>query len=250
VSKIDAYVKSRSVFRRSRASLKLATIDLRSFLRYLKVSGRIERDFSEAVVGPKCYKLEGVPFALQANEISRVLEAARADHSPMGRRDYAILTLLATYGLRACEITRLRLEDIDWKNGVLRVRHAKSSIYSELPLEPEPGNAIVTYLRHGRPKTDVREVFVRTVAPYVALAALTTQIRERLATVGAVAARRRGPHAFRHARAASLLRAGVLIKTIGDVLGHRSSDSTASYLKLAVDDLRMVALEIPSEVSP
>lgn len=155
VSNIDAYVKSRSVSTRSRAPLKLATIDLRSFLRYLKVSGRIERDFSEAVVGPKCYKLEGVPFALQAKEVSRVLEAVPADHSPIGSRDYAILTLLATYGLRACEITRLRLEDIDWKNGVLRVRHAKASIFSELPLELEPGNAIVAYLRHGRPKTDV-----------------------------------------------------------------------------------------------
>jgi integrase len=91
---------------------------------------------------------------------------------------------------------------------------------------------------------------VRAVAPYTGLAALTIQIRERLAVVGAISPGRRGPHTFRHARAASLLRRGAAIKEIGDVLGHRSPESTAAYLRLAIDDLRTVALDIPMGVAP
>jgi integrase/recombinase XerD len=250
ISGIDAYVACRTVSRRTRGSLKLATVDLRSFLRYLKISGRIKNDLSGEILVPKCYKLEDLPRELRAEHVDKVLEATRADHSAIGRRDHAILTLLATYGLRAGEVIGLRLEDIDWKNDILRVRRGKSGAYAELPLLPHPGNAILAYLRHGRPKTGARQVFVRTVAPYSELAALTTQIRERLAVVGATSPGRRGPHAFRHARAASLLRRGVTIKEIGDVLGHRSTESTAAYLRLAVDDLRTVALDMPVGVTP
>jgi integrase/recombinase XerD len=250
ISSIDAYVASRTVSRRTRGSLKLATVDLRSFLRYLKISEWIKNDLSGEILVPKCYKLEDLPQELRAEHVDKVLEATRADHSAIGRRDYAILTLLATYGLRAGEVIGLRLEDIDWKNDILRVRRGKSGAFVELPLLPDPGNAILTYLRHGRPKTGARQVFVRTVAPYTGLAGLTTQIRERLAVVGAISPGRRGPHAFRHARAASLLRRGVTIKEIGDVLGHRSTESTAAYLRLAMDDLRTVALDMPVGVTP
>jgi integrase/recombinase XerD len=250
ISDIDAYVASRTVSRRTRQSLKSATVDLRSFLRYLKISGWTRNDLSGKILIPKCYKLEDLPRELRAEHVDKVLEATRADHSAIGRRDYAILMLLATYGLRAGEIIGLRLEDIDWKNDILRVRRGKSGAYAELPLLPHPGNAILAYLRHGRPKTGARQVFVRTVAPYTGLAALTTQIRTRLAIVGATSPGRRGPHAFRHARAASLLRGGVTIKEIGDVLGHRSTETTAAYLKLAIDDLRTVALDIPMGVTP
>jgi integrase/recombinase XerD len=250
ISDIDAYVASRTVSRRTRASLKSATVDLRSFLRYLKISGRIKNDLSSAILVPKCYKLEDLPRELHAEHVDKVLEVTRADYSALGRRDYAILTLLATYGLRAGEVIGLRLEDIDWKNDILRVRRGKSGAYAELPLLPHPGNAILAYLQHGRPKTGARQVFVRTVAPYGGLAALTTQIRERLAVVGATSPGRRGPHAFRHAQAASLLRGGATIKEIGDVLGHRSTESTAAYLRLATDDLRTVALNMPVGVAP
>ena len=250
ISGIDAYVASRTVSRRTRGSLKSATINLRSFLRYLNISGWIKNDLSDEILVPKLYKLEDLPRELHAEHVDKVLEVMRADRSAIGRRDYAILTLLATYGLRAGEVIGLRLEDIAWKNDILRVRRGKSGAYAELPLLSQPGNAILAYLRHGRPKTGARQVFVRTVAPYTGLAALTTQIRKRLAVVGATSPGRRGPHAFRHARAASLLRGGVTIKEIGDVLGHRSTKSTAVYLRLAMDDLRSVALNMPAGVTP
>jgi integrase/recombinase XerD len=119
ISGIDAYVASRTVSRRTRGSLKLATVDLRSFLRYLKISGWIKNDLSCEVLVPKCYKLEDLPKELHAEHVDKVLETTRADYSAIGRRDYAILTLLATYGLRAGEVIGLRLEDIDWKNDIL-----------------------------------------------------------------------------------------------------------------------------------
>ena len=222
MSGIDAYVASVTVSRRTRGSLKSATVVLRRLLRYLKISGWIKHDLGGEILVPKCYKLEDLPRELRAEHVDKVLETTRADHSAIGRRDYAILTLLATYGLRAGEIIGLRLEDIDWKNDILRVRRGDSGAYGKLRLLPHPGNTILAYLRHGRPKMGARQVFVRTVAPYTGLAALTTQIRQRLAVVGATSPGRRGPHAFRHARAASLLREGVTIKEIGDVLGHRS----------------------------
>jgi site-specific recombinase XerD len=245
---IDAYVMQRAKTVR-RTTLKARAVELRSFLRYLRATGRLLLDPSTAVIIPRLYTFENIPSALRAEDIQALLEVTRKDHSPKGLRDFAILTLLADYGLRAGEITTLRLEDLRWRSEALRIRHAKTGAYSELPLLPRVGNAILDYLRKGRPQTAAREVFIRTCAPYRALAALHRLISLRFNAASIVPQGRRGPHAFRHARAASLLQAGVPIKEIGDVLGHRSATSTSTYLKLASGDLRAVALEIPGEVN-
>jgi site-specific recombinase XerD len=250
VEDIDAYLRSRGSSVR-RISCKGIAISLRSFLRHLHFSGRTARDLSTAVIGPTLYAFEGIPSALRVEDAQKVLLSVRQDRSPIGRRDYAILMLLTTYGLRAGEITTLRLEDIDWKRGVLRVRHSKTGAHSELPLLREPGEAIVSYLRHGRPHTALRELFIRSCAPYRAFASgssLYTPIRRRLTEAGITAHGRSGPHAFRHARALSLLRSEVPLKLIGDLFGHQSADSATAYLKLATEDLRAVALENPAEV--
>jgi integrase/recombinase XerD len=160
--------------------------------------------------------------------------------------------LLATYGLRAAEIVKLRLEDIDWRRDVLRVRHSKTGIYSELPLLPEPGEAVLRYLEKARPPSAYREVFLRIQAPHRPFkggSILNCVTGVRLRAAGITPQGRRGPHAFRHARAVSLLRSGVPLNIIGDVLGHRSAAATAEYLKLATDELRTVGLELPSGVS-
>ena len=248
---LDAYVTSRAPGLR-RVSLKGVTVTLRSFLRYLHATGRTGRDLSVAVVGPRVYTDEGMPSALRAEDVTRVLEATRADHSALGRRDYAIVLLLARYGLRAGEVTALRLEDLDWHHERLRIRHTKTGAHSELPLLRDVGDALVQYLQHGRPHVTSREVFIRSRAPYRPFrsgSSLYTPIRRRLAAAGIAPPGKKGPHTFRHARAVSLLRAAVPVKTIGDILGHRSADSTTVYLKLATEDLRAVALEIPTEVT-
>jgi integrase/recombinase XerD len=250
VADIDAYLLSRGAPVR-RTSRKGIASKLRSFLRHLHFAGITERDLSTAVVGPTLYAYEGIPSALRAEDIRKVLTVTRRDRSAIGRRDYAILMLLSTYGMRAGEITTLRLEDIDWKHSRLHVRHSKTGAHSTLPLLSAPGEAILDYLRDGRPETGLRELFIRSRAPYRAFArgsSLYTPIRRRLAMAAITPTGKKGPHAFRHARAVTLLRSKVPMKLIGDVLGHRSTRSTGAYLKLATEDLRSVALEIPAEV--
>jgi site-specific recombinase XerD len=181
-----------------------------------------------------------------------VLKAAEMDHTPKGLRDYTILLLLSTYGLRAGEVTTLRLDDIDWRKDRLRVRHSKTGCESFLPLLDPVGEAVLAYLRGGRPKTKAREVFLRVRAPFQPLRAgssLYHMVEDRLQKAEIKLERKHGPHAFRHARAVGLLNAGVAMKTIGDVLGHRSAEATAVYLKLATSELRSVGLEIPVGVS-
>lgn len=252
VRDIDGYLQKRCKGVR-RQTIEGYTVCLRSFLRYLHGSGRTVVDLSSAVLGPRIYDEEQVPSALRPEEIHAVLEAARQDCSAIGRRDYAFLMLLATYGLRAGEIVALRLEDIDWKKDIVRVRHSKTGADSELPLLREPGEAVLSYLEKARPESKQRELFLQVRAPYRAYKSgsiLNCVIGARLKMAGITPRGRKGPHAFRHARAVSLLRAAVPLKVIGDVLGHRSAESTAVYLKLATEDLRAVGLTIPKEALP
>jgi site-specific recombinase XerD len=251
VGDVDTYLR-RCCGGLRRASIEDCTVCLRDLLRHLYRSGRTATDLSGTVIGPHIYEHEDVPSALRAEEVQRVLEVTREDASPTGLRDYAILMLLATYGLRAAEIVRLRLEDIDWRRDVLRVRHSKTGAYSELPLLREPGEAVLRYLEKGRPLSAHREVFLRIRAPHRSfkdgrmLGGVTCA---RLKAAAIAPQGHHGPHAFRHARAVSLLRSGVSLKVIGDVLGHTSADSTNVYLKLAAEELRAVSLELPSGVS-
>jgi len=252
VRDIDAYLKQYCAGLR-RASIEDCTVCLRDFLRHLHYSGRALADLSNTVIGPRIYDHEDIPSALGAEEVRRVLDVTRQDLSPIGLRDYAILTLLATYGLRAAEIVSLCLNDIDWRRNVLCVHHSKTGTYSELPLLREPGEAVLRYLEKARPPSAHREVFLRIQAPHRPFKSgsiLNCVTSTRLRAAGITPQGRKGPHAFRHARAVSLLRSGVPLKIIGDVLGHTSAAATAEYLKLATEDLRAVGLELPSGVSP
>ena len=226
---------------------------LRTFLRYLHGAGILERDLAVCVTSPPRYWNESIPSTFTETQVKAMLAAAREDGTASGKRDYAILLLLATYGLRAGEITRMRLEDIDWRGERIRITQSKTGCSSELPLMAPVGEAIIEYLRRARPQSEHREVFLRHRAPYTPFACgscLTSMVNRRLRSTGLPFAGKHGTHAFRYARAVSLLRASVPLKAISDVLGHRSSSSTDVYLKLATDDLRDVGLDLPQEVSP
>jgi len=244
IKDIDAYFEMRAR-RLRRRSLKDVAERLRSLAHFLHESGRVGIDLAPRIISPIMYAYESIPSALTADQITAVLKHTRKDRSPIGLRDYAILLLLSTYGLRSGEINRLRIEDIDWRAEILHIRHSKSGTQSKLPLVPEVGNALLDYLRRGRPKTEVREVFIRTRAPYRSMVHLHSEVRRRLHAAGVKPAGKSGPHTFRHARAVSMLRASVPRKLIGDLLGHRSEEATLAYLKLAIEDLRAIALEIP-----
>jgi integrase/recombinase XerD len=244
VADIDRYMDLRAP-KLTRCSLKSVAERLRALLRYLHITGRVTTDLSGHVLAPTLYAYEGVPSVLDRGQIIAVLESAETDKSPAGLRDYAILQLLAAYGLRSGEIRHLRIEDIDWRTEAIHVRHHKTRASTFLPLLEPVGEAVLAYLRYGRPSTNAREIFVRTRAPYRKLDKLYSMVRRRLRDAGVQPSGKCGPHIFRHARAVEMLRAAVPQKIIGDVLGHRSTGSTAPYLKLATEDLRAIALDVP-----
>lgn len=248
VKEIDAWIVSRSTELR-RSTRASQAQGLRSFLRYLYTQGLIVSDLAAVVTPPSLYAFESLPSALKSEDIQTVLQHTRQDQTPRGLRDFAILTLLATYGLRAGEVVSLRLEDIDWRNERLFIRHSKTGAESVLPLMADAAEAIINYLRQGRPQTQAREVFIRVKAPHQPFqdgSSLHTLVTRRLEQAGVRFQGKHGPHAFRHARAVSLLRANVPLKSIGDILGHRATASTTIYLRLAMDDLRSVGLDVPS----
>ncbi len=248
----DAYMDGRAPGL-TRKSLKDVAERLRGFLRHLHRSGLHEDDLSGHVIAPLLYAYEGIPSILTTEQIDAVLGTAAQDKSSLGLRDHAILQLLANYGLRSGEVGRLQIEDIDWRSDTLRVHRSKSHTAAALPLVEPAGEAILRYLRDGRPETDARTVFLRSRAPYQAMKAggLYGVVKRRLENAGIEPTGKRGPHIFRHARAVSLLRASTPRKIIGDVLGHRSPDSTVPYLKLATEDLRAIAIDLPGrEVKP
>jgi len=243
---VDSYIKFRTTTLCRHARKALAT-ELRSFLKYLHLTGCISHNLAASVLAPKLYNFEDLPSALSDDEIRRVIRLTHEDHSVQGIRDYAIVMLLSTYGLRDSEVTHLRLEDIDWRHQTLRILRTKVATESVLPLLVPVGEAILAYLRNARPHTTIRELFLRSVAPYRPLCNLYQLVRTRITEAGIVRKSKWGSHAFRHGRAIGLLRAGVPTKQIADVLGHHSVTSTNVYLRLATEDLRAVALEIPED---
>jgi site-specific recombinase XerD len=247
---VDGYMKYRARLL-CRHSLKGVATKIRSFLQWLHISKQSPRDLSSIVIAAPIYAFEGIPSALQAEDVKQVLAVTRRDCTPKGIRDYAILMLISKYGLRSGEITALRLDDLDWRKEVIRIRHSKTGATSYLPFLPEIGESMLKYLQRSRPKTSFREIFMRSRAPYRPFkggSSVYGLVRQRLEAASVITTGKRGPHAFRHARAVSMLRAAVSVKDIGDLLGHRSADSTLVYLKLATEDLRAVALEIPTGV--
>jgi site-specific recombinase XerD len=183
VRDIDSFVAAQPTTLR-RPTRKSKALYLRSFLRYLHGRGLILRDLSAAVIAPRVYALENIPSTLSAEDIAAVLRAVRHDGSPRGRRDLAILILLATYGLRAGEITALRLDDIDWRREPVRVRHSKTGHETWLPLVRPVGEALLDYLRKGRPKVAPRDLHSRPRAISSASQRLKPVFRDRQASAG------------------------------------------------------------------
>lgn len=252
VPDIDSYLRQKAPMLR-RPTRKQLAICLRCFLRYLHREGLIERELSFTVKSPSLYAFESIPSAFQSREVTAILETAQKDRTPLGRRDYAILMLLSVYGLRAGEVVALSLDDVDWRHESIKVRHSKTGRESVLPLVSPVADAILKYLRYGRPQTEARAVFIRAQAPYRGFhdgSSLYGTVTRRIKAAGIQPLGKHGPHAFRHARAVSLIRASVPVKMIADILGHKASSSTAIYLKLATADLRSVGLDVPEEVTP
>ena len=249
--------------RQSRASLQHVVGHLRAFLRFLASAGEIPTGLDTQIDTPRVYRGEQLPRALPWDTVRALLQSIDRS-SPLGRRDYAIFLLMATYGLRACEVVTLTIDDVEWRAGRLRIPQRKTRGSLWLPLTDEVGTALLDYLRHGRPALNVRrqrvpfrggpprsyrELFLRCRTPTGVLKpTAVTEAFQAWSKRSGLAIPFQGAHCVRHSYAVHLLRSGLSLKTIGDLLGHRTLESTCVYLRLAVDDLRDVALPLPAAV--
>ncbi len=250
--------------RLTRGSLQHVASQLRAFLRFLTSAGEIPPGLEAQVDTPRVYRGEQLPRTLPWETVRALLQAIDRT-TPMGRRDYAMLLLMATYGLRACEVVTLTLDDVEWRAARLRIPQRKTRSSLWLPLTDEVGTALLDYLRHGRamlavrrkrapfqggPPNNCRELFLRHRTPIGVLK--PTAISEAFqawSKRSGLAIPFHGSHCLRHSYAVYLLRSGLSLKTIGDLLGHRTLESTCVYIRLAVDDLRDVALNLPPEAA-
>lgn len=249
VRQIEAFVRAVGLHL-SRASLQHTVAHLRSFLRFLASRGDVRQGLDSSIDSPRLYRGELLPRSLPWDVVQAFLSSIDRS-SPMGKRDYAMLLLIATYGLRSSEVAALRLEDVEWRVSRIRVSRPKTKSQLDLPLTDEVAAAILDYVRHARPNLPRREIFlrVRTPAGPLPRTGVTSAFKSWTRRSG-LAIPHHGPHCLRHSLAVHLLRQGAALKAIGDVLGHRSIESTAVYLRLHVADLRDAALDLPREVCP
>jgi integrase/recombinase XerD len=226
----------------------LTATALRSLLGFLYVDGAIDRSLVSAVPTVPGRRLTGLPKGLASDQVQHLL--ASCDTSTRsGCRDFAVLTMLARLGLRAGEVAKLQLDDIDWRAGEIVVAHSKGNCTERLPLPADVGEAIAAYLHHGRPaNTQGRTVFARITAPHHALTSgAVTQI------VGHAAERcgfeRIHAHRLRHTAATLMLRGGASLPEIGQLLRHRNAITTSIYAKVDRDALRSIARSWPGDVA-
>jgi len=243
-SDVEAFVHGAGE-RQSRVSLQHTVAQLRGFLRFLASGGRVRPSLDRQIDTPRVYRQEQLPRSLPWPTVRRLLQSVDR-RTPDGLRDYAMLFLIATYGLRACEIVALTLDGIDWRGRRLHVPPRKTGTPLVLPLTDAAGTILLRYLRRGRPASPRRELFLRQRAPAGVLKpTAVSEVFQKWVRRSGLPIPFHGPHCLRHSFAVALLRRGVGLKTLGDLLGHRTAESTCAYLRLATDDLREVALTVP-----
>lgn len=249
VAQIDAFVQEAGR-RVGRITMQKVAAILRSFLRFLAAHGEAPPGLDGHVESPRRCRGERLVRALPWSTVLSLLRAV--DRSTIkGRRDYAMLLLIATYGLRVSEVASLDLDDIAWRARVIHVPRPKIGIPLAMPLTDDVATALLDYLRDRGPKTAQRRLFLRVRVPSgpIKSTAVCDAFDVWAARAGLRLPALGGPHCLRHSLAMHLLRQGTSLKTIGDLLGHRSVESTGIYLRLHVEDLRDVALPLPrSEV--
>jgi integrase/recombinase XerD len=219
---------------------------LRSICRFLRQRGAIDRDLAAAMPSVSDWRLATIPKYLNPEEVERVLQTCDRQ-TAVGRRDHAILLLLARLGFRAGEIIALELDDIRWRAGEILVRSSKRLPQDRLPLVAEVGDALATYLRRDRPSHTTRRVFLCTRAPRRGFANPSTVsaiVRRALARAGLSPALK-GAHLFRHSLATRMLRHSASLPEIGVVLRHRAAQTTEIYAKVDLDGLRALAQPWP-----
>lgn len=234
---------SRDTLKRGRRSAQLMASVLRSFLNFLFQKGRTATNLAGVVPSVAGWRLSELPRYLEAEQVERILQSCDRRRTT-GKRDYAILLLLARLGLRVGEVAYLILDDIDWRTGELLIR-GKGAQVDKLPLPQDVGEALVDYLQNGRPDTASRRVFLQAVAPYVGFTKppnTVCGIVRRALQRAQVQSRHHGGHVLRHSLATRMLGNGASLTQIGQVLRHQQMSTTEIYAKVDLTGLRGLAL--------
>ena len=242
---ITAFVQADATPRKGFGPHGTATA-VRSFLRFLVVQNRLPAGLDMAIPTVRRWSHAALPQHLSETDIMRILTCC-TDGTARGTRNYAILLLLSRLGLRAKEVANLQLHDVDWVNGSLLIRSSKTHAERLLPLAQDVGEALLAYLRTGRPATLSRHLFLEHTAPYRPLhtASAITKIVKRLLAKAGIARQSSGAHLFRHTVATQLVNRGASFKDVADVLGHQTLQTTGLYAKLDLATLAQVALPWP-----
>jgi site-specific recombinase XerD len=240
-SLISAFVTVRGR-RLSRHSMPGVSNSLRGLLHYAHRQGLIPADLARSVPRGRSYSQASIPRAISWDDVQRMLDGVDR-RSAVGRRDYALLLLLVSYGLRAREVAAMRLDDIDWKQNLLHVPTRKGGHSTIYPLSAPVGEAIIEYLRRDRPTVDDRHLFLLAKAPYSPVShwVISERASRRLHATGIKVARA-GSHTLRHSCVQRLVEADMPFKTIGDYVGHSSPKSTLVYGKVALHKLRQLTI--------
>ncbi len=238
---IDAFLREGGHKGWCRTSVNNMATALRGFFRYGASQGWCQTTLAPAIQGPRLFAFEPLPIGPDWSDVQRLLASLDTDR-PVDIRDRAMLMLFAIYGLRASEVAKLRLDDLDWEHDLLRVPRAKRQHPQTYPLVATVGNALMRYVKQVRPVCLRREVFLSFLPPTRPLSrgALYNLTRNRFKTLG-IQAVHCGPHSLRHSCATRLAAEGLSLKAIGDHLGHRSTSATQIYAKVDLPALRQVA---------
>ena len=246
---LSAFVTSRHRLKRKTVSRIVS--DVRSFLRFLLLRGILQRDLSQVLPTIRVTRDATIPSVWEPELVVRLLNVVDRS-SPKGKRDYAILLLACRLGLRSADIRALRLDDLKWEAATIEITQSKTRAPLCLPLTEELGEALIDYLKSGRPQTAHREVFLRLTPPFVPFAEngnlhhIVTHWKQ-LAGIRFRTKQRHGLHSLRHTLATRLLREQTPFHVIAAILGHATTASTLIYAKADVEALRSAALD-PEEV--
>jgi site-specific recombinase XerD len=230
---------------RNGKGVSTVTTVVRSFLRFLVSRGVLRAGLELAIPRLRVYRHIGIPQHLSKKEMSQLLKYAD-DGTALGTRDFAILLILMKFGLRGGEVAALELSDIDWRNGEILIRTSKTHEGRKLPLLKSVAEALLDYLRSGRPSTTDRKIFLQHTKPYHAVTAssISKIVGRRLLKAG-IRPKMTGSHILRHSVATRLVNNGASFKDIADLLGHRTIESTAIYAKVDLRTLAKIGLPWP-----
>lgn len=233
---------------RSYASRRLMQTALRTFFRFCMARGYLKQEFDNAVPSLRTYKLSKLPRGIEDKEAQRLLASINRSTNS-GKRDYAIIQMLYTYGIRGGQVRALRLTDIDWEQSKILFRAHKNGKDCLLPLTEDVGNSLLDYLKNSRPEVPYQEVFITLRAPqkpFYSSNALSELIARHMSAAD-IKSPTFGAHAFRHCFASRMLEDGHSLKFIADMIGHRCLQTTFIYTKVDFKNLKDVALEWPEK---